>query len=299
MKISIIIVSYNVRDLLQQALDSLIDASKDLEYEIFVVDNFSKDQTVEMIIEKYPSVKLIANKINVGFSKANNQAILKASGEYILLINPDTITSKDTINECINFMDFHLDAGGLGVRMINAQGKYLPESKRGLPTPWASLTKFIGLAKLFPNSKVFSRYYMGWIGEKQTSEIEILAGAFMLLRHKALKKIGLLDESFFMYGEDIDLSFSALKKGKTNYYFHETTVIHYKGESTIKDEKYLSAEIRRSPIKNGKVFKEEVYHKCNIGSTALHCTKSQLMRLMSVNGLHHVLACPRKTTPSD
>jgi GT2 family glycosyltransferase len=234
LKISIIIVSYNVRDLLQQALDSLIDACKDLEYEIFVVDNFSKDQTVEMIIEKYPSVKLIANKINVGFSKANNQAILKASGEYILLINPDTITSKDTINECINFMDFHLDAGGLGVRMINAQGKYLPESKRGLPTPWASLTKFMGLAKLFPNSKVFSRYYMGWIGEKQTSEIEILAGAFMLLRHKALKKIGLLDESFFMYGEDIDLSYRLTLAGYKNYYLPSTYIIHFKGQSTKK-----------------------------------------------------------------
>ncbi len=234
MKISIIIVSYNVRDLLQQALDSLIDASKDLEFEILVVDNCSKDHTVEMILEKYPSVKLIANKINIGFSKANNQAILKASGEYILLINPDTITSKDTIKKSINFMDHHSDAGGLGVRMINAQGKYLPESKRGLPTPWASITKFIGLAKLFPTSKVFSRYYMGWIDEGQTSEIEILAGAFMLLRHNALKKIGLLDESFFMYGEDIDLSYRLTLAGYKNYYLPSTYIIHFKGQSTRK-----------------------------------------------------------------
>jgi GT2 family glycosyltransferase len=234
LKISIIIVSYNVRDLLQQALDSLIDACKDLQFEIFVVDNNSKDYTVHMIIEKYPSVKLIANKENLGFSKANNQAILKANGEYVLLINPDTITSKDTIKESINFMDHHPKGGGLGVRMINAQGKFLPESKRGLPTPWASLTKFIGLAKLFPKSKVFSRYYMGWIGEKQTSEIEILAGAFMLLRHSALKKIGLLDESFFMYGEDIDLSYRLTLAGYKNYYLPSTYIIHFKGQSTKK-----------------------------------------------------------------
>jgi GT2 family glycosyltransferase len=234
LKISIIIVSYNVRDLLQQALDSLLDAAKYVEFEIFVVDNNSNDQTVDMVKEKYPSVMLIANTQNIGFSKANNQAILQAKGEYILLINPDTITSKDTIKKVIYFMDEHLEAGGLGVRMINAQGKFLLESKRGLPTPWASLTKFIGLAKLFPTSKVFSRYYMGWIGENQTSEIEILAGAFMLLRRKALNKIGLLDESFFMYGEDIDLSYRLTLGGYKNYYFPETYIIHFKGQSTCK-----------------------------------------------------------------
>jgi GT2 family glycosyltransferase len=234
LKISIIIVSYNVRDLLQQALDSLLDAAKYVEFEIFVVDNNSNDQTVDMVKEKYPSVMLIANTQNIGFSKANNQAIIKAKGEYVLLINPDTITSKDTIKKVIHFMDQHSEAGGLGVRMINAQGKFLPESKRGLPTPWASLTKFIGLAKLFPTSKVFSRYYMGWIGENQTSEIEILAGAFMLLRRKALNKIGLLDESFFMYGEDIDLSYRLTLGGYKNYYFPETYIIHFKGQSTCK-----------------------------------------------------------------
>jgi GT2 family glycosyltransferase len=234
LKVSIIIVSYNVRDLLQQALDAILDASKNLEFEIFVVDNNSKDHTVDMIKMKYPIVNLIANQENVGFSKANNQAILLSKGEYVLLINPDTITSKDTIFKVINFMDEHSDAGGLGVRMINAQGKFLPESKRGLPTPWASITKFVGLAKLFPTSKVFSRYYMGWINEFQISEIEILAGAFMLLRHNALKKIGLLDESFFMYGEDIDLSYRLTLAGYKNYYFPDTYIIHFKGQSTRK-----------------------------------------------------------------
>ena len=234
MKISIIIVSYNVRDLLQQALDSLLDASKNFDHEIFVVDNNSKDLTVDMVKNKYPTVNLMVNKENIGFSKANNQAILKAKGEYILLINPDTITSKDTIKKVVHFMDKHVDAGGLGVRMINAQGKFLPESKRGLPTPWASITKFAGLAKIFPTSKVFSRYYMGWVSEHQTSEIEILAGAFMLLRHQALKKIGLLDESFFMYGEDIDLSYRLTLGGYKNYYFPETYIIHFKGQSTRK-----------------------------------------------------------------
>ncbi|TKB97861.1 glycosyltransferase family 2 protein [Pedobacter cryophilus] len=234
MKLSIIIVSYNVRDLLQQALDSLIDSAEGFEYEIFVVDNASKDQTVEMIEAKYPTIKLIANQKNIGFSKANNQAILMAKGEYILVINPDTITSADTIPKVLSFMDTKEQAGGLGVRMINAQGKYLKESKRGLPTPWAAFTKFSGVSKVLPKSKFLNRYYMGWINEFETAEIEVLAGAFMLLRSKALKKTGLFDESFFMYGEDIDLSYRLTLAGYKNYYYSDTYIIHFKGQSTRK-----------------------------------------------------------------
>jgi GT2 family glycosyltransferase len=227
-------VSYNVRDLLQQALDSLIDAAEGLQYEIFVVDNASKDHTVEMVKEKYPPIHLIVNQKNIGFSKANNQAILKAKGKYILVINPDTITSADTIHKVIKFMNQHDDAGGLGVRMINAQGRFLKESKRGLPTPWAAFVKFVGLSKIFPTSKLLNRYYMGWIDEYQISEIEVLAGAFMLLRKKALDKVGLFDETFFMYGEDIDLSYRLSLAGYKNYYFPETYIIHFKGQSTRK-----------------------------------------------------------------
>lgn len=234
MKISIVIVSYNVRDLLQQALDSLIDAAEGFTHEIFVVDNASKDHTVEMVQQKYPKVKLIVNPKNVGFSAANNQAILQAKGEYILVINPDTITSADTLHKVVNFMDAQENAGGLGVRMINGQGKFLGESKRGLPTPWAAFNKFVGLSALFPKSKFFNRYYMGWIGEFETAEIEVLAGAFMFLRKKALDQIGLFDESFFMYGEDIDLSYRLKLAGFKNFYFPETYIIHFKGQSTRK-----------------------------------------------------------------
>ena len=234
MKLSIIIVSYNVRDLLQQALDSLIDAAGGIDYELFVVDNNSKDATVEMVKEKYPEVKLIINKKNVGFSVANNQAIAQSIGEYILAINPDTITSADTLRKSLNFMDNHLDAGGLGVRMINAQGKYLSESKRGLPTLWVSLCKFAGLHLIFPKSKIFNKYYMGWINEYETAEIDILAGAFMLLRKQSLNKTGYFDEAFFMYGEDVDLSYRLKLAGFKNYYFPETYIIHFKGQSTRK-----------------------------------------------------------------
>lgn len=220
--------------MLQQALDSLIDSASGLAHEIFVVDNASKDHTVEMVKAKYPEVKLIVNDQNIGFSKANNQAILLATGEYILVINPDTITSADTIPKILNFMETHENAGGLGVRMINAQGKYLNESKRGLPTPWASATKFTGISRVFPASKIMNQYYMGWIGEFETAEIEVLAGAFMLLSAKALKNIGLFDESFFMYGEDIDLSYRLTLAGYKNYYFPETYIIHFKGQSTRK-----------------------------------------------------------------
>jgi GT2 family glycosyltransferase len=234
LKLSIIIVSYNVRDLLQQALDSLIDAAFGLDYEIFVVDNHSKDATIEMVKEKYPEVKLIINQKNAGFSVANNQAIALAKGEYVLVINPDTITSVDTLQKSISFMDNHLDTGGLGVRMINAQGKYLPESKRGLPTIWVSFCKFLGLHLAFPQSKIFNKYYMGWINEYETAEIDILAGAFMLLRKQSLEKIGYFDEAFFMYGEDVDLSYRLKLAGFKNYYYPETYIIHFKGQSTRK-----------------------------------------------------------------
>lgn len=227
-------MSYNVRDLLQQALDALIDSAEGFDYEIFVVDNASKDKTVEMVRAKYPQIKLIVNQKNVGFSKANNQAIDQAKGAYVLVINPDTITSADTIYKVITFMDAHQKAGGLGVRMINAQGKYLQESKRGLPTPMAAFTKFTGLSKLFPHSKVLNKYYMGWINEFETAKVDVLAGAFMLLRNSALKKVGLFDESFFMYGEDIDLSYRLTLAGYENYYFADTYIIHFKGQSTRK-----------------------------------------------------------------
>jgi len=209
-------------------------ASKNLSAEIFVVDNNSVDRSIPMVKEKFPEVHLIENKKNTGFSYANNQAIRIAKGEYILLLNPDTVVEEDTFEKVVAFMDSHSDAGGLGVKMIDGKAKFLPESKRGLPTPAVALYKMVGLSKIFPKSKTFGKYHLGFLDEDKIHEVEILAGAFMLLRKTTLDKVGLLDETFFMYGEDIDLSYRIILGGYKNYYFPETRIIHYKGESTKK-----------------------------------------------------------------
>ncbi|HEY4798091.1 MAG TPA: glycosyltransferase, partial [Bacteroidia bacterium] len=234
MKLSIIIVNYNVEHFLEQCLHSVRKALKNIPAEIFVVDNSSVDGSVQMVKTKFPEVKLIANEKNAGFSKANNQAIKTATGEYILLLNPDTVVQEDTFEKTIQFMDEHADAGALGVMMLDGKGKFLPESKRGLPTPSVAFYKIFGLAALFPNSKTFGQYHLGFLDKNKTHEVDVLAGAFMLLRKTVLDKIGLLDETFFMYGEDIDLSYRITLAGYKNYYFPGTRIIHYKGESTKK-----------------------------------------------------------------
>lgn len=234
MKLSIIIVNYNVKYFLEQCLLSVQKALQGTEAEIYVVDNNSVDGSADMVREKFPIVHLIANKGNRGFSKANNQAIRESKGEYVLLLNPDTVVEEDTFKKVISFMDAHPGAGGLGVHMIDGKGNFLPESKRGLPTPSVALYKISGLAALFPKSKIFGRYHLGYLDKNKTHEADILSGAFMLLRKSVLEKIGLLDETFFMYGEDIDISYRIIKAGYKNYYFPETRIIHYKGESTKK-----------------------------------------------------------------
>ncbi len=234
MKISIIIVNYNVKYFLQQCLQSVEKACSGIDAEVFVVDNNSKDGSVEMVQDLFPEVKLIANKDNTGFSKANNQAMRISKGEYVLLLNPDTVVEEDTFKKVVDFMDSHKDAGGLGVYMIDGKGNFLPESKRGLPTPAVAFYKIFGLSSLFPKSKVFGKYHLGYLDKNETHEIEVLSGAFMLMRKTALDKVGLLDEDYFMYGEDIDLSYRITKGGYKNYYFADTKIIHYKGESTKK-----------------------------------------------------------------
>lgn len=234
MKLSIVIVNYNVKHFLDQCLTSVYDALKGISAEVFVVDNDSVDGSMEMVAEKFPQVISILNKDNVGFSVANNQAIRQSKGEYILLLNPDTVVEEETFSKTIDFMDQHSDAGALGVKMMDGKGNYLPESKRGLPTPWVAFFKIFGLSSIFPKSKRFARYYFGHLDKDETNEVEILAGAFMLMRKEALNKSGLLDETFFMYGEDIDLSYRIIKEGYKNYYFADTSIIHYKGESTKK-----------------------------------------------------------------
>jgi len=237
MKLSVIIVSYNVEKFLTQCLISVERAIKPVgieQVEVFVVDNDSVDGTCEVIKTKFPWVTLIENKENTGFSVANNQAIELAKGEYILLLNPDTVVSEDTFRTCIEYSDAHPKLGGLGVPMFDGSGKYLPESKRGIPTPWASLCRISGLYRFAPKSQRFNSYYAGHLDREENNQIEILSGAFMWMRSAALKEVGVLDEQFFMYGEDIDLSWRIIKGGWENHYFSETQIIHYKGESTKK-----------------------------------------------------------------
>ncbi|MFT5167108.1 MAG: GT2 family glycosyltransferase [Saprospiraceae bacterium] len=234
MKLSVIIVNYNVKYFLEQALLSVRQACTNIDAEVFVVDNNSVDDSVEMVREKFQEVILIANKDNPGFSIANNQAIKLSKGEYVLLLNPDTVVEEDTFEKCIRFMDAHPQAGGLGVKMIDGSGRFLPESKRGFPAPKVAFYKTFGLSKLFPKSKTFNHYHLGYLDKDENHEVEVLAGAFMWLRKSVLDEVGLLDEAFFMYGEDIDLSYRIVKAGYKNYYFSDTTIIHYKGESTKK-----------------------------------------------------------------
>lgn len=232
--LSVVIVNYNVQYFLDQCLDSVKRASEHLKVEVFVVDNDSKDGSIEMVSKKYPEVRLIANKENVGFSKANNQAMEIAKGKYILLLNPDTVVGEDTLDKTFSYMEAHPETGGLGIRMFDGRGNFLPESKRGLPSPMVAFYKIFGLSALFPKSKRFGQYHLGHIPEDQTAEVDILSGAFMMMRKEALVKTGLLDETFFMYGEDIDLSYRIQLAGYNNVYFADSSIIHYKGESTKK-----------------------------------------------------------------
>ncbi len=239
MRLSVIIVSYNVSAFLEQCLLSVRRALAGVEGEVWVVDNASSDDSVDMVRRRFPEVNLIANKENVGFAAANNQAIRRSRGDYVLLLNPDTLVEEDTFRHCLAFMEAHPDAGAVGVRMLDGSGQYLPESKRGFPTPWVSFSKMIGLGALFPRSQRFNGYYMGHLDPHQTHPVEVLAGCFMFIRRTALERAGLLDEAFFMYGEDIDLSYRLWQAGFHNYYYPQTRILHYKGESTQKDFRYV------------------------------------------------------------
>jgi len=234
MDLSVIIVNYNVKYFLEQCIHSVAKAMEGIDGEVFVVDNNSVDGSCSLVKEKFPWVKLIENKDNVGFSKANNQAMSLSGGKYMLLLNPDTVVEEDTFRKCIAFMDSHPEAGALGVKMIDGKGHFLPESKRSLPTPEVAFYKVFGLSSLFPRSKRFGRYHLTFLDKDEVNEVDVLAGAFMWLRREAIEKVGMLDEDYFMYGEDIDLSYKITKGGYRNYYFPETTIIHYKGESTKK-----------------------------------------------------------------
>lgn len=233
--IGIVIVNYNVRHFLVRCLQSIRNSQTgSLKIGVWVVDNASVDGSSSLISRDFPEVHLIANDTNLGFSAANNQAIKQMDTEYILLLNPDTILEEDTLQKCYNFMAGHPQAGAVGVRMIDGTGRFLPESKRQIPRIWNSFCKLTFLTGLFPGSRIFSGYNLGYLPEFETHEVEVLCGAFMFIRSSVLKETGLLDEAFFMYGEDIDLSYRILKAGHKIYYYPETSIIHYKGESTKK-----------------------------------------------------------------
>lgn len=240
MTLSVIIVNYNVKYFLKQCLASVYGSERrladgsELELDVWVVDNDSVDGSVEMVRRDFPQVHVIENHENVGFAKANNMALARAVGQYLLLLNPDTVVERDTLVRCTDFMAEHPDCGGLTVKMVDGKGNYLRESKRGFPSPAASFYKISGLTRLFPHSKRFAAYYMGHLGEDDVNEIEILPGAFLMFRREVYDKIGGLDETYFMYGEDIDYSWSIKLAGWKNYYLPTTRIIHYKGESTRK-----------------------------------------------------------------
>jgi GT2 family glycosyltransferase len=234
MQLSIIIVNYNVKYFLEHCLLSVIKACKNIEAEILVVDNNSTDGSKEYLSPKFSSVQFFWNNENLGFGKANNEALKNAKGAYILFLNPDTIVGENCFINCINFFKSKNDCAAIGVRMIDGSGNFLKESKRCLPTATAGFYKMTGLSSLFPSSNIFAKYYAGHLPEKENNTVDVLAGAFMMLSKKAIEITNGFDESFFMYGEDIDLSYRITKAGLQNYYLGENTIIHFKGESTQK-----------------------------------------------------------------
>jgi N-acetylglucosaminyl-diphospho-decaprenol L-rhamnosyltransferase len=244
MILSVVIVSYNVKFFLEQCLSSLKKAVEGSSFlngqtEVFVVDNASADNSLDFLIPLFPGFRFIQNKENTGFAKANNQALTLCTGEFVLFLNPDTIIAEDSLDICVSFFRSMPDAGALGIQMIDGTGKFLKESKRGFPTPAASFFRMSGFARLFPRSKVFAAYYMGNLPESGSHTVDILSGAFMMVRKNILDRIGGFDERFFMYAEDIDLSFRIIRAGHRNYYLSDATMIHFKGESTKKDFQYI------------------------------------------------------------
>ncbi|MCS7154812.1 MAG: glycosyltransferase [Bacteroidota bacterium] len=234
--ISVIIVTYNVRRFLEQALHSLERAAEGLAVEVFVVDNSSVDGTARMVRERFPGVQLLENAENVGFARANNQAIRLARGRYVLLLNPDTLLQEDTLRQMLAFMEAHPEAGAAGCKILTPEGRLAPESRRAFPTPATAFYRMVGLSRLFPRSRRFGRYNLSYLPEDEVAEIDALSGSFMFVRREAIEQVGLLDESFFMYGEDLDWCYRIQQAGWKIYYVPWTQIVHYKGESTKKSD---------------------------------------------------------------
>src|SRR6218665_880503 len=236
MQLSVIILNYNVRHFLELCVLSVQNAIQNINAEIIVIDNNSPDDSCAMMKQRFPNVKLIENEENSGFPKGNNIGVAQAKGEYLCILNPDTVVAEDTFEKILAFAQMQKDLGIIGCKLVDGAGNFLPESKRGIPTPFTAFTKVTGLYKL---SDVFGKYYAAHLSPNQTGKVEILVGAFMIMKRDTYLEVGGFDENCFMYSDDIDLSYMVLKTGKSNYYFHETTVIHYKGESTVRDQQYM------------------------------------------------------------
>jgi len=239
MQLSVIILNYNVRYFLEQCVLSVQHAIKNIEAEIIVVDNNSKDDSCAMMKDRFPEIALIENTENTGFPKGNNIGVAAAKGEYICILNPDTVIAEDTFSSILEFAGEQKDFGISGIKLVDGRGHFLPESKRGVPTPWVAFTKIGGLYKLLPRREIFNRYYAQHLNENQSGKVDILVGAFMVMKREVYLSVGGFDEDCFMYSDDIDLSYTVLKKGLRNYYFAGSAVIHYKGESTVKDGAYM------------------------------------------------------------
>lgn len=239
MQLSVIILNYNVRYFLEQCVLSVQKALENIDGEIIVVDNASSDDSCAMMQTRFPAIQLIQNKENLGFPKGNNIGVAAAKGDYLCILNPDTVVAEDTFEKVLAFVKAQKNLGIVGVKLIDGSGNFLPESKRGVPTPWVAFTKVMGLYRWFPSVSIFTKYYAQHLQSDQTGKVDILVGAFMFLSRELYLEVGGFDENCFMYSDDIDLSYQVLQKGKDNFYFHETTVLHYKGESTVKDGTYM------------------------------------------------------------
>ena len=253
MKLSIIIVNYNVTELLRNCLSSIINFVQDLDYEVIVIDNKSPDSSWKDLKIEFPTVQFISSEVNHGFAIANNKAVKNARGEYILLLNPDTELEGFYMKEIVEFADQHKDLGCLGIRMHDATGKFLPESKRSVPD------MFNSFEKLFTNfkKKKSKSYYRNDIKEFEIAEVEVITGAFLLIKRDLYEQIGGLDEKYFMYGEDIDICFTLLRKKYKNWYYGKSSILHHKGESTVRDAKYLERFYGAMQIFIDKYYKNQ------------------------------------------
>lgn len=259
MQLSVIILNYNVRYFLEQCVLSVQQALKDIEGEIIVVDNNSADDSCAMMKERFPNVKLIENNDNLGFPKGNNIGVAQAKGEYVCILNPDTVVAEDTFDKVLAFAKSKQNVGIVGCKLVDGTGTFLPESKRGVPTPWVAFTKIFSLYKIFPKSSYFNKYYAQHLTESQTGEVDILVGAFMVLKRDLYLEVGGFDENCFMYSDDIDLSYLVQKSGRKNYYFADTSVIHYKGESTVRDGTYMKRFREAMQFFYKKHYKKSVF----------------------------------------